>query len=644
MAPTFNDEFSIIPYLKQPLRSYIPEFLNVIIKLHGVTSQEISSAFKQMAANSNNVYLCEDYDISECFVAADILISDMSSVIYEFLAMDKPVLLFDSPRQKEYTNYNPDDIEYKYRDVGLRFEDVNRLPELLFRGLTEKRDGAVDQIADGFVSVKDGSSAAKVVVAANELLKDEKKRDIHIVLIDNNITNTNRVKQRFEDRFNISVLPADSERITFLKLKELADNINESMILVHDTNYEMSPQMPNFLLSHLLLMSQTGLVVPLIYNDEISYQQAKLRVRLNNDLSLGTMALQLTYSFAGQSIEIPFAERISYAFKKDKLVELGWYAFLGRLKEQDLSIELSFDSMIYPCAEPVIMHHQEAADSKADFVFANDSEDDLKQMIQDHPFDDDKKIALIEYYYKNEMWANIETYASMISSHYKAMWYLARSLEEKGSIEKAYNKLDINKINMIKEPYWKAKCFALKGKLSMKLSKAIEAKNYIEQALFVDPKNVDALIVRAAYNLLNNDIRNAESDYLFILSIEPQNRLSLIGMGMIKLFSQDFVAAEDYYLSALKLNEEDLEAINGLVKSVWQTRHFEKAINALNLYLEFHPANLDILFTISGIYYETKQFSEAVEHLETIMLFEEDYPGAKDLYNKIVNVKNKEGE
>ena len=52
-----------------------------------------------------------------------------------------------------------------------------------------------------------------------------------------------------------------------------------------------------------------------------------------------------------------------------KINLLNWLVcFLGRLKEQDLSIELSFDSMIYPCAEPVIMHHQEAADSKADFV------------------------------------------------------------------------------------------------------------------------------------------------------------------------------------------------------------------------------------------------------------------------------------
>ncbi|HOE90919.1 MAG TPA: CDP-glycerol glycerophosphotransferase family protein [Candidatus Cloacimonadota bacterium] len=651
LAPTFNDEFSLIPYLTEPIRNYIPDYLNLIVKLHGVTPDNIRDAFKKIASTTKNVFLNEDYDITECFVASDVMISDVSSVVYEFLSLGKPVLLFDSPKQQDYQNYSPEDIEYKYRNVGHRFSSPTSIPELLFRSLTEKRDEKIDSIADGFVSVRDGSSARRVVEAANALLEKPTMKKAHIIVVGDNKENIARIKYRFQDRFNMSFVPANDEKSLMSLIKSMANSIQEDYILVHDIAYEMSPQMPHFLHSQLILNDHAGLAVPLMYNDEINYQQAKLRVRLNDEYSLGSMALQLTYAFSGQSIEIPFAEPVSYIFSKQSLLDTtfesenndqNWLLFLSYLKEKSLSIELCFDSMIYPAQvtnntkEQIVNHKKEENDLQY-FVSLN-SEEGLKQRIIDNPKDDSVKLDLIDFYYKNEMWDSIEIYADMMPNNYKAVWYATRSLEEQSFVEEALNRIKSLAIDKTPDTHWKARLYALQGKLLLKLNHTAEARVFIDLAIKADNDLNEALVARAAYYLMNGDFEHSEADYKKILDREPQNRIALLGLGMIKQFGNDYQASEEFFITVLNDNEEDLEAINGLVKSVWHTKNFELAVNALKTYLELHPAQLDILFTLAGIYFELGFYNDALEQLEIIMLFDNDYLGANELYNKIKQI------
>lgn len=642
LAPTFNDEFSIIPYLSHSLRKYIPDYLNVIIKLHGVTPDHIKSAFRQIIENSENIYLCEDYDISECIVASDVMISDVSSVVYEFLSTYKPVILFDSPKQKEYQNYNENDIEYRFRDIGPRFSNPDKLPELLFRTLTNPQL-TEDQIkiADSFVSIK--SQSTKLVIdAALEMFNQKKKRKLHLCLIDHNNENTKSLISRFSDRFNISV-------ISDLKdVKDLVNSLSEDLIFIHDTTYEMSPQMPVFLETHLTAFPQIGVVAPLILNNEINYQQAKLRVVLNEEFSTKTMAIQLTYSFAGQNLEIPYCESHSFAIRKQYLTsdnhytssDALWKSILTHVSNDQKSIALAFDTMIYHFTSSPFKKTQNIEEKPAETphnIPINQDEDLLKKRLAEDPFDEDRVIDLIDYYYKNKLWDSIDIYSDMIPQNYKARWYSARSLEEQKHIEKAYDDISHLDINCIDDFTWKAKYLALRAKLLIKMDKAHEAEKIIEKALLIDPHCIDALLARAAFYMMNNQLDFSAADFEKVLSFEEKNRTALVGLGIIKQFSYDFKNAELYFSQVLEQNEEDLDAINGLVKCAWHTKSFTLAENALKAYLDCHPAKLDILFTLSGIYFEQKKFALALEQLEKIFLFDEDFAGAKELYKRIKN-------
>ncbi|MDD3051607.1 MAG: glycosyltransferase [Candidatus Cloacimonetes bacterium] len=120
-APTFNDELSALPYFCDTINQVIPDgdtFL--IIKLHGSTATHYKDACKKLVESDSRVIFAdeEEIDLTPFLAVADVMISDVSSAMMEFAALDKPVILFNNPNWKLYKNYNPADIEFRWRDIG----------------------------------------------------------------------------------------------------------------------------------------------------------------------------------------------------------------------------------------------------------------------------------------------------------------------------------------------------------------------------------------------------------------------------------------------------------------------------------------------------------------------------------------------
>lgn len=169
-APTFNDELSAIPHVREDIVRIIPEkdtFL--LIKLHGSTREEYKNMYKNLPSKDSRVIYADDLDITPFLALADVLVSDVSSAMMEFAALDKPVVLFNNPDWEKYENYNPADIEYKWRDIGIETTSIEEMRDAVAACLenpgfkSDKRKEYTDLL---FANKYDGRAAERVVKMA----------------------------------------------------------------------------------------------------------------------------------------------------------------------------------------------------------------------------------------------------------------------------------------------------------------------------------------------------------------------------------------------------------------------------------------------------------------------------------------------
>jgi CDP-glycerol glycerophosphotransferase (TagB/SpsB family) len=349
LAPTFNDEFSILPYLQnEDLTKIFPDFTNLIVKLHGVTDENIKDIFYSFKETNKNVYISDNYDTAELFFVSDLLISDVSSVIYEFLSLDKPILLFDSPKQREYLNYTDADLEWEFRNVGVRFSDVQMLPKLIFKVFTYPIEIQFHDIAEKFISVRDGSSTEKIINHSLALLNEGLSP--YMVILTNVYTDVQR--KHLSSRYKI----ASSKDKLFRTLLSLANNIEHKYILYLDGNYDLSPHLASFMLNQIVNTENAFIVVPLIDDDVQHDQNLKFRVNQIKEPDFVKSSVMLGYMFTGQNIDIDTFRPHCFVIDRHSLLMVNFtdldneqqciHEYLSYLTANNIRVKLAYDCLI----------------------------------------------------------------------------------------------------------------------------------------------------------------------------------------------------------------------------------------------------------------------------------------------------------
>ncbi|MDP8207850.1 MAG: CDP-glycerol glycerophosphotransferase family protein [Candidatus Electryonea clarkiae] len=171
-APTFNIELSAVPVVTDKIRKLVENDRYLLIKLHEVSSEKWFKMYRLLAKLEERVTFIEGNDITTALIAADVVISDVSTAFMEAIALGKPVVLIDSPYQKKFYNYNKNDIEYIWRDVALRVETLDELIEAVdrsFRDPNEKKQ-LRDQYGPRMVGEMDGDAAKRAAEAILNLM------------------------------------------------------------------------------------------------------------------------------------------------------------------------------------------------------------------------------------------------------------------------------------------------------------------------------------------------------------------------------------------------------------------------------------------------------------------------------------------
>jgi hypothetical protein len=164
-APTFNEDLSSVYLFESRFAELARPGRTVLIKLHGSTKRATVDAYRALAAATPGLMFVEDPNIAPALGGADVMLSDVSSVVMEFMALDKPVILFDHPRMTAYHGYHAEDIEHAWRDLGTRVASFDEARDVVDRVLADGDDGR-SAIRRGYAARlfadRDGHASARV--------------------------------------------------------------------------------------------------------------------------------------------------------------------------------------------------------------------------------------------------------------------------------------------------------------------------------------------------------------------------------------------------------------------------------------------------------------------------------------------------
>lgn len=158
-APTFSPSLTCAEHIYDEIISLSqnPDYL-VLVKFHDKMDKNVKAKYQKAAKSLGNLIIIDDPDIIKYLILSDIMISDTSSVVYEFLLLDKPVITFKSSS-----------VNIKWADI----EDPKMLEQSI-KGILKSDTNQKDRqwIINNYHPLSDGYSAKRMINAVKNWLNN----------------------------------------------------------------------------------------------------------------------------------------------------------------------------------------------------------------------------------------------------------------------------------------------------------------------------------------------------------------------------------------------------------------------------------------------------------------------------------------
>ena len=164
-----------------------------------------------------------------------------------------------------------------------------------------------------------------------------------------------------------------------------------------------------------------------------------------------------------------------------------------------------------------------------------------------------------------------------------------------------------------------------------------QAQQCYEKAASRGPDEPGPYVGLGVVALQENLLDDAEIAFKVACRLNVNCARAYAGLAMVAQQRADYKQAFEMYLKCLELDTDNLTALLGLFQTSCQMGSFAKVIHYLEVYLNMHPADTSVMFSLAALYMKDGRFEHSKKILLDVLTLD---PGNKDAANLLEEVEH----
>ena len=162
-----------------------------------------------------------------------------------------------------------------------------------------------------------------------------------------------------------------------------------------------------------------------------------------------------------------------------------------------------------------------------------------------------------------------------------------------------------------------------------------QAQRYYEKAASLGPDEPGPYVGLGVVALQKNQLDDAEIAFRVACRLAPDCAKAYTGLAMVFQQRQDYQQAFDLYMKSLELDSDNITALLGLFQTSCKMGSFAKVIHYLQVYLDMHPADTSVMFSLAALYVKDGQLEQSKRILLDVLALDSANQDAANLLEEV---------
>ncbi len=162
-----------------------------------------------------------------------------------------------------------------------------------------------------------------------------------------------------------------------------------------------------------------------------------------------------------------------------------------------------------------------------------------------------------------------------------------------------------------------------------------QAQRCYEKAASLGPDEPGPYVGLGVVALQKNLLDDAEIAFRVACRLDANCAKAYGGLAMVAQQKADYKQAFEMYLKCLELDTDNLTALLGLFQTSCRMGSFARVIYYLEVYLDMHPGDTSVMFSLAALYMKDNRFEQSKKILLDILTLDEGHKDAANLLEEV---------